>query len=78
MKFVVFCFVLSAIVSLTVTIDCPANSTQVCGDCSPQESCSAPEPVALGGPYHCRLCQCRCDKGYLRDSGRCVLPKDCP
>uniref|UniRef100_A0A6P7FC36 Uncharacterized protein LOC114328752 isoform X4 n=1 Tax=Diabrotica virgifera virgifera TaxID=50390 RepID=A0A6P7FC36_DIAVI len=77
MKFVVFCIVLSTIVSLALTLDCPTNSSQVCGDCSPEGRC-IPKPVAWRSSYDCRLCHCRCDKGYLRDSGRCVLPKDCP
>uniref|UniRef100_A0A6P7FK12 Uncharacterized protein LOC114328752 isoform X5 n=1 Tax=Diabrotica virgifera virgifera TaxID=50390 RepID=A0A6P7FK12_DIAVI len=74
MKFVVFCIVLSTIVSLALTLDCEPNSRIVCADCSPEPHCQ---------PKHahkraCQICLCKCNKGFLRDGGRCVLPKDCP
>uniref|UniRef100_A0A6P7FKL9 Uncharacterized protein LOC114328752 isoform X3 n=1 Tax=Diabrotica virgifera virgifera TaxID=50390 RepID=A0A6P7FKL9_DIAVI len=80
MKFVVFCIVLSTIVSLALTLDCPTNSSQVCEDCSPQQSCATKPVVPRRGRFHCDLCTCRCDEGYLIDhsTGRCLLPKDCP
>uniref|UniRef100_A0A6P7FCW1 Uncharacterized protein LOC114328752 isoform X6 n=1 Tax=Diabrotica virgifera virgifera TaxID=50390 RepID=A0A6P7FCW1_DIAVI len=74
MKFVVFCIVLSTIVSLALTLDCASNTTEVCGDCSPEKRCD----TIRVQQRTCLVCFCRCNKGYLKDGGRCVLPKDCP
>uniref|UniRef100_A0A6P7FK07 Trypsin inhibitor-like isoform X1 n=1 Tax=Diabrotica virgifera virgifera TaxID=50390 RepID=A0A6P7FK07_DIAVI len=85
MKFVVFCIVLSTIVSLALTLECPVNSREECGSgCCPEITCDR-RVVTCTPPRICNkllifICRCICDFGYIRDSvsGECVLPRDCP
>uniref|UniRef100_A0A6P7FCV7 Uncharacterized protein LOC114328752 isoform X2 n=1 Tax=Diabrotica virgifera virgifera TaxID=50390 RepID=A0A6P7FCV7_DIAVI len=81
MKFVVFCIVLSTIVSLALTLEYPRNSTTDCHPCCPERNCDR-RPAACRPSRICsevENCKCRCKEGYLRDniSKRCVLPSDC-
>uniref|UniRef100_A0A6P7FKL3 Uncharacterized protein LOC114328751 isoform X1 n=1 Tax=Diabrotica virgifera virgifera TaxID=50390 RepID=A0A6P7FKL3_DIAVI len=91
MKFVVFCFVLSAIVSSTVTIgrmECPPNSSEACEGCCLERTCQRrvvpcrPIRDCIYNPIAVNLCKlvCRCKRGYIKDalSDQCVLPTNCP
>uniref|UniRef100_A0A6P7GLU0 Cysteine-rich venom protein 1-like n=1 Tax=Diabrotica virgifera virgifera TaxID=50390 RepID=A0A6P7GLU0_DIAVI len=61
---------------------CPPNSYPACAPCCEDPSCQDRKPFCDKDKPCTKICifDCRCNKGYIKDknSGLCVLPRDCP